>query len=158
MEEKKKSKAGLVIAIILVIAAVVAVVLFVLPKGGVATPEEAAVKVMESLAGGDDEAIADAHHSKVEPNESMVSLYEFYDIDKNSIVATETTKRTTSTDSMKDNYGISASDAKVMEVSFDATYMGTTEPYITYVSVAKVGGSWYAVLVDAPIPVRLLNN
>lgn len=158
MEEKKKSKVGLVIAIILVIAAIVAVVLFVLPKGGESAPEDAAVKVMEALTSGDDEAIADAYHSKVEPMESMVSLYEFYEIDKSSIVATETTKRTTSTDSMKDNYGISASDAKVMEVSFDATYMGTTEAYVTYVSVAKVGGKWHVVLVDAPIPVRLLNN
>lgn len=157
MEEKKKSKVGLLIAVILVVA-VVAVVIFVLPKGGVGTSEEAAQNVIEAIADGDDKKIADAYHSKVEPMESMISLYEFYDIDKNSIVAKETVKRTTSTEGMKDNYGINCSDAKVMEVSFDATYMGTTEAYITYVSVAKVGGNWFAVMVDAPIPVRLLNN
>ncbi|MBR3832788.1 MAG: hypothetical protein IKJ73_00565 [Lachnospiraceae bacterium] len=158
MEEKKKSKVGLLIAVILVIAVAAVVVIFVLPKGGAGTPEEAAQKVVEAIADGNDEKIADAYHSKVEPVESMISLYGFYDIDESSIIAKETTKRTTTTEGMKDNYGINCSDAKVMEVSFDATYMGTTEAYITYVSVAKVGGNWFAVMVDAPMPVRLLNN
>lgn len=158
MEEKKKSKAGLVIGIIAVLAVVVVVVLLVLPKGGVATPEEATVKVMEALASGDEALVKEAYHSKVEPMDNLVSLYKFYEINVNSISASETTKRTTDPEGVNRTYGISVSDAKVMEVKFEATYMGTTEDYITYVSVVKAGGKWSAVLVDAPIPVRLLEK
>lgn len=158
MEEKKKSKVGLLIAIIAIIAIAVVVVLFVFPMGGSATPEEATIKVMEALASGDEKVVQDAYHPGVEPMESLVSLYGFYDIQKDSISASETTKRTTDADGVNRMYGISVSDAKVMEVEFKATYMGTTEDYITYVSVAKAGGKWHAVMVDSPIPVRLLNK
>lgn len=158
MEEKKKSKIGIIIAGICVLVAVIVVVVLLIPKGGASKAEDAAKEAMVALAKDDEALLEDIFHSEIGQNETVKSLYEYYDIQEDSISVSETTKRTVDAQSVNSNYGTKVSAAKMLEVKFDATYMGATGEYLAYVCVVKDKGRWYVALIDPPMPVSLLEN
>ena len=102
-------------------------------EGGASKVEEAAKEAMVALAKDDETLFEDICHSEIGQNETVKSLYEYYDIQEDSISVSDTTKRTVDAESVNNNYGTNVSGAKMLEVKFEAIYMGTSGEYFAYV-------------------------